>query len=91
MESISSLKDIWHIAQNGDVYLVLTAVEKSEAERIADVLQELSFAGRLPQTFYMAVLVGRDPGWVEIMKENEFTEPPVDYMRVYDEEIHGNN
>lgn len=79
-----TLRNIWHIAQNGDVYLVLAAVEKSEAERIADVMQELSFVGRLPQTFYMVVSVGRDIHWMEQMKENELAVPPVDYMRVYE-------
>jgi hypothetical protein len=84
---MGNISNIWHIAQNGDVYPVLTAVEKSEAEHVADVMQELSFVGRLPQTFYMVAPIGCDMDWMEMMKENEFSEPPVDYMRVYEEAV----
>jgi hypothetical protein len=76
------LFNVWHIANNGDVYPVITAIEESEACKIADLLQDMSFAGLLPETFYVTVPIGADIDWIERMSLNSGP-AVVDYMQEY--------
>jgi hypothetical protein len=87
MDRLNTLRNVWHLGSNGDVYPILGAVEQSQAEHVADVMQELSFAGKLPPLFYMVVPIGSDTNWIERMKQNTYSQPPVDYMQVYNEAV----